>query len=252
MRKLSVAIITFNEESNIARALKSVSFADEIVVVDSHSTDKTVEICKEFGATVTLREFAGHVDQKNFALGLTEHDWVLSLDADEVITDGLKDEIIQVLNADNIKDGYKMPRLAFYLGRWIKHSGWYPDYKTRLVNKTKAKWVGIDPSDRLELDGALGTFKNDFLHYTYQDVAHHLRTINSYTSITAERLFEKGKKTCVLDLTVRPFLVLIKKYFLKLGFLDGIPGLVIAITTAFYTFSKYLKLRELWIKKENS
>jgi glycosyltransferase involved in cell wall biosynthesis len=245
LRKLSIAIITYNEERNIERALKSVDFADEIVIVDSFSTDNTVKICKEFTDKINLREFAGHIDQKNYALSLAENDWVLSIDADEVVTDELKDEIVNVLGAENLKQGYKIPRRAFYLGRWIKHSGWYPDYKVRLVNKNHAKWGGIDPHDKMEVDGNVGRLKGKLLHYTYNDLAHHFLVINKYTTIAAKRLFENGQKAHISDITIRPIFSFIKKFIIKLGFLDGLAGFVIAISTAFYTFSKYLKLYEL-------
>ena len=244
MRKLSVAIITYNEEGNIERALSSVDFADEIIIVDSFSTDNTVEICKKFTDKIHPREFAGHVDQKNFALSLAENDWVLSIDADEVVTDKLKDEIINILGGVDLKQGYKLPRRAFYLGRWIKHSGWYPDYKVRLVNKDHAKWGGIDPHDKLEVDDVVGRLKGELLHYTYKDLAHHFQVINKYTTIASKRLYENGKKAHVTDIVIRPVFLFIKKFIIKLGFLDGLAGFIIAVSTAFYTFSKYLKLYE--------
>jgi glycosyltransferase involved in cell wall biosynthesis len=252
LRKLSVAIITFNEEKNIERALKSVDFADEIIVVDSFSTDATVEICKKYTDNVTLREFKGHIDQKNHALSLTANDWVLSIDADEEVTAKLKENIIAVLKSDGVKDAYKMPRRSFYLGRWVRFSGWYPDYNVRLVNKNKSKWGGIDPHDKMMVDGECGTLKGDLLHYPYKDIAHHLDTINKYTSIAAGRLYEKGKTTSVLNIAVRPVFTFIKKFFLKLGFLDGVAGFVIAVSTAFYTFSKYLKLYDLAKKRKEN
>ncbi len=245
MKKLSVAIITFNEEKNIARALKSVDFADQIIVVDSLSSDRTVEICKQFSAKTTLREFPGHIDQKNFALSLTTHDWVLCIDADEVVTDKLKSEILTVLNSDDSHAGYKFPRCTFYLGRWIRHSGWYPDYNIRLLDKTRAKWGGVDPHDKIMLDGGCGVLKGDLLHYPYRDISHHMSTINSYTSIAADRLFKAKKRARITDITLRPLFSFIKKYFIKFGFLDGVAGFVIAVTTAFYTFNKYLKLSEM-------
>ena len=245
MKKLSVAIITFNEENNLPRALKSVDFANEVIVVDSFSTDKTVEIAKESGAVVSQREFPGHVDQKNHALSLTTHDWVLSIDADEAVTDELKAEIVELLKRDDLKAGYKMPRKCFYLGKWIIHSGWYPDYNIRFVDKTRAKWGGTDPHDKLMLEGETGTLKGDLLHYPYNDLAHHFTTINKYTSIAADRLFKKGKKAGIADITIRPFLIFFKKFILKLGFLDGLQGFVISASTMWYTFCKYLKLYSL-------
>ena len=242
MRKLSVAIITYNEERNIERALKSVDFADEIIVVDSFSDDMTEEICSRYSVKFSKREFKGHIDQKNHALSLAENSWVLSIDADEEVTAGLKAEIVAILKADITKDGYKMPRRAYYLGRWIKHSGWYPDYNIRLVDKSKAEWIGIDPHDKLSVAGEVGKLGGDLLHYPYNDLSHHFCTIDKYTSTAASRLYDKGRRASVIDFTIRPIFTFLKKYILKLGILDGLAGLVIAVTTAFYTFSKYLKL----------
>ncbi len=247
MKKLSVVIITYNEENNIRRALGSVDFADEIVIVDSYSTDRTVEICKEFTKKIHLKEFLGHVAQKNYALSLAQNEWVLSIDADEEVSGGLKDEILKVMSGDdNISmNGYKMPRRAFYLGRWIRHSGWYPDQKVRLVKKSEALWEGIDPSDKLVVTGSVGAFRSDLLHYPYKDFSHNLQTIDKYTTITAKRLFESGRRAGFTDIFIRPLFTLLKKLVIKAAFLDGLSGIVIAFSTAFYTFSKYLKLYEL-------
>lgn len=246
--KLSVVVITFNEERNLDRCLKSVKeISDEIVVVDSFSTDKTEEIAKAHNARFYQHLFSGHVEQKNYALTKAENEWVLSLDADEVVDDRLKQEIIRVKDSANGDYSYSMNRLTWYCGRWVRHSGWYPDKKVRLFNRSKVKWGGVNPHDRIEVGQTrVIHLEGDILHYSYHSISDHVRQIDRFSSISAEMKLSQGRKVRVLiHLIFYPFFVFIKTYFLKLGFLDGYAGFVVAVMNAYYRFLKYAKLREL-------
>jgi len=243
--KLSVTIITRDEEANIERALRSVQFANEIVVVDSGSKDATCEIAGKFTDKVVFNQWPGHIKQKQYAVDMAENDWILSIDADEEVSKELADKILSSLSEKNLPGGFNVNRKSFYLGRWIEHSGWRPDRRIRLFNRRKAKWGGYDPHDRVECRGEVKNLGADLLHYPYKDIAHHLSTINSYTTIMAAELFRKGKTGGIIDILFRPIFAFFKKIFIKKAFLDGFPGLVIAGTTAVSVFFKYAKLREL-------
>lgn len=243
MEKLSVTIITLNEESNIRDALESVKWADEIVVVDSGSTDKTVDICREYTDKVFYNPWPGHIAQKNLAIEKSTHHWILSIDADERVTPELAGEIKRVLEGPSV-DAYAVPRLVFYLGRWIDHS-WYPDYKVRLFRRDKGRWGGINPHDKVVVDGKVERLKGDLLHYSYKDIAHHVNTMNSFTTISAREYSKLGKEAGLLDLIFKPAGMFLKKYLLKQGFRDGMPGFIIAVSSAYYVFLKYAKLWEL-------
>ena len=245
MPKLSVTIITKDEQANIERAIKSVLFADEIVVVDSGSTDKTCEIAGEYTDRVIFNEWPGHVKQKQFAVDAAKHDWILSIDADEEISEPLADKIKKLFSTDLQVDAFNVNRRSFYLDRWIYHSGWYPDKRIRIFNRKKARWGGYDPHDWVQCDGDVKYINQDILHYPYKNISHHLSTINKYTTIMAEQLFRMGKRASILDLIFRPCLVFLKKMILKGAFLDGYPGLVIAYSTALSVLIKYVKLREM-------
>lgn len=244
MEKLSVTIITLNEENNIRDALESVKWADEIVVVDSGSSDKTVYICKEYTDKVFYNSWPGHIAQKNFAIDKSTHHWILSIDADERVTPELAGEIKEVLK-DPKAYAYAVPRHVFYLGRWIDHSGWYPDYKVRLFNKDKGRWGGINPHDEVVVDGRSECLNGDLIHYSYKDISHHVNTINNFTSIGAEEYLKLGKRGSPWDMVSRPIGTFLKKYLLKQGFRDGLPGFIIAVSSAYYVFLKYAKLWEL-------
>ena len=247
---LSACIITFNEEHNIRECLESVAWADEIVVVDSFSTDATVDVCRKFTSEVHQREWPGWVAQKNYACSMAQHEWVLSLDADERVTPGLREEIEDVLGAAEIGyDAFAMPRLTWYMGRWIRHGGWYPGRRVRFFRKSKTQWVGDILHERAEVDGPVGRFKGDILHYTYRDFSHHLQTIDRYSTASAEVLFSQGKRCRWFHLILRPPSNAFRKYILQLGILDGVPGLLIALATAMLSLSKYAKLREMWYRE---
>jgi len=241
---VSVAIITFNEENKIEDCLKSVWWADEKLVVDSHSKDATRDIAERFGANIVERDWAGYINQKNFALELCRNDWVLCLDADERVSKELYEEIKSVLNSGTA-DGYSMPRKVFYINRWIKHCGWYPAPKVRLVKKDKARWGGVDPHDRLFVEGKTEKLKGDIYHLSFDSIYDHLKTIDNFTRVGAEEAFKNGKRANLLDITARPLFTFIKMYFIKLGFLDGVAGLIVCLLSSFHTYTKYQRLYKL-------
>ena len=246
--KISAVIITLNEEENIGRCLDSLQgIADEIVVVDSYSTDRTAEVCRNRQIVFKQHPFEGHIEQKNFAVSCAAYDHVLSLDADEALSDELKESILRV-KQDWQYDGYSCNRLTNYCGKWIRHSGWYPDCKLRLWDRRKGRWGGINPHDRVILDesGRVFHIDRDLLHYSYPTLKAHVDTINNFSEIAARAAHAKGRQARLLrDIMLNPPLTFLKKYFLKLGILDGYEGFVIAIHTAYGKFLKYIKLREL-------
>ena len=250
--KISVAVITYNEEKKLGQCLESVKWADEIVVLDSFSTDKTVEIAKKYTDKVFQHTFDGHIQQKNRALDLCSNEWVLSLDADEVLSDGLKEEILAIKNSgkEPEADGFYINRKIRYLGRWIRHGNWYPDYKLRFFKRSRARWGGINPHDTIILNGKTARLNGELLHYSYDSVADHLNTVNKFTSIMAKEYHEKGKKPSLLNLTLRPFFGFFKSYILKRGFLEGKRGFIIAVIDSYYVFLKFVKVFEIQLKQK--
>jgi glycosyltransferase involved in cell wall biosynthesis len=241
--KISATIITFNEERNIARAIESLRCADEILVVDSGSNDRTVEIAEKLGARVIEHNWVGYSDQKNWAAGQAAHDWILSLDADEAVSEMLEAEIWQLKKNGAGAAAYTMPRLAQYLGRWILHSGWYPDRKIRLYDRKRAKWVGAYVHERLEVEGKVESFEGPILHFPCQSLSEHLRTMDRYTTLAAEQLVAQKKKIALSNLLFKPAWELFRTYVLKRGFMDGAEGLAIAWMGALYVFLKLAKAR---------
>lgn len=243
---LSVVIITFNEERNIARCLESVKdLADEILVVDSFSTDGTEEICAGYHVKFVKHTFAGHIEQKNYAAGLATYDWVISLDADEALTPELKDSIAKALENPQFK-AYKMNRLTFYCGQWIRHCGWHPDSKARLWNRHSGMWGGTNPHDRWELhnrDQQYGKLKGDLLHYSYYTISDHLKQIEYFTEIAAIAEAAAGKSPSIPKVVLGPAIKFIKSFFFQLGFLDGYYGFVICRLSAMASLIKYVKTR---------
>jgi len=247
MIKLSVVVITFNEERNIERCLASVKgLADELVVVDSYSGDRTREICESFGARFIEHKFDGHIEQKNFALSQAGFSHVLSLDADEAVSPELKASILSV-KEHWTRDAYEMNRMTNYCGKWIRHSGWYPDRKIRLFDKTKGRWSGINPHDRVAMDvgAGVGRLNGDILHYSYYEVSDHVKQIDYFTGISARMLFEQGRRPSILRMFLGPLFRFCRDYLLKLGFLDGYEGLVICALSSQAVFLKYAKLRQM-------
>ena len=243
--KISATVITFNEEENIAAALESLSWADEIIVVDSESTDRTVEIARRYTDKIFIRPWPGYSAQKNFASDQARNDWVFSLDADERISDELASELARLdLDAESGFAGFEMPRQTYYLGRWIKHSGWYPDYKLRLCDRRRGRWRGDYVHEALEVDGDVGRLSGDLLHYTVRDASEHHLRIDRYTSLAAEQSHSQGKRASFAALFFIPLTTFIRSFVVKRGFLDGVQGLAIAFFAAHYAFLKTLKLWE--------
>lgn len=251
MIQLSAVIITFNESRNIERCLESlVDVADEIVVVDSNSTDNTRAICERFKVKFITHAFEGHIEQKNYAITQATYPHILSLDADECLDAILKKEIIAV-KQNFIADGYSMNRLTNYCGQWIRHTTWYPDIKLRLWDSRKGKWGGVNPHDRFEmhtLNSKIIHLNGDILHYSYFSTEEHLQKIESFTNIAANALFKTGKKASFLKLYLSPIAGFIKNYFIALGFLEGRYGFLISKYAALATYLKYKKLQQLYMQ----
>ena len=248
MVAISAVIIAKNEEANIGRCLKSLAgAADDILVVDSHSVDATVRISRAAGARVVQHEFEGHIQQKNYALEIARHDHVLSLDADEALSDPLKASILAIKNRWRA-DGYAFNRLTNYCGRWIRHGGWYPDRKIRLWNRNRGRWGGVNPHDRVIMasDATIGRLDGDLLHFSYSSIQQHRAKIDTFATIAAAEAHKAGRRSNrVLDMAVNPAFTFLKKYFLQLGLMDGAAGFSIAVYSAYGKFLKYSKLREL-------
>lgn len=240
--KFSAVIICKNEEHNIEACLESVRWCDEIVVVDSGSTDRTVELAKKFTPKVIFHEWPGYVAQKNYALDQATGDWILSLDADERCTPELRDALKREAESDAV--AFEVKRHVFYLGRWINHGGWYPDWRVRVVRRGRAKWGGTDPHDKLIPDVPAKRIHADIHHYTYQNYSHQLRIINHFSDVVTDGWIKSGKRFSLFMALFHPPIKFLECYVWKLGFLDGWPGFVIAIASAFYVFTKQVKLRE--------
>ena len=245
MIKISATIITYNEEKNIKRCIDSLDFVDEIVVIDSLSSDNTCAIAKELGAKVIDQKFLGHIDQKQLAVKNATHDWILSLDADEEVSDELKASILKLIKSPLKHDAYEMKRVSFHLGRWIRHGGWYPDKKIRFFNKQKAHWGGYNPHDKVIVEGTVGQLEGDLKHYVFKDLRHNIDTNNSYSSIMAEDLYKNGKKFSYFKLFLKPVGKFLEVYLYKRGFLDGMAGFIIAVGASYSMFLKFAKLWEL-------
>lgn len=245
MPKLSVTVITLNEAANLAAALESVRWADELVVVDSGSTDDTVAIARRYTDRVITTGWPGYVAQKNFAATHASHDWILSLDADERVSDTLAAEIRAVLAHDPAPAGYRMPRVTFHLGRWIRGTDWYPDHQLRLYDRRRARWTGRLVHESVSADGEVGQLRAELQHYAYRDIAHHLRTMDRYTTLAAQQMFEEGRRASWPELLAHPVAAFLRNYVLRTGFAEGMPGLVISLMNAAYVGLKYAKLWEL-------
>ncbi len=247
MDKLSVAIITLNEERNIGRCLESVqAVADEIVVVDSFSTDDTSEICESYGVNFSTHPFEGHIEQKNYALSLCAHKHVLALDADEALSAELKESILNEKQS-GFKNAYSMNRLTRYCGRWIRHGGWYPDKKIRLVNKEQASWGGTNPHDKLLTHRTIKPIhlEGDLLHYSINTIDEHIKVVHNFARLGAHALHKKGEKAPVLMEYLSPVYKFIQSYFFQLGLVEGKHGWHIAKYSAKSKYLKYKLLREL-------
>jgi len=252
--RLSIVVITFNEERNLARCLDSVKdIADEIVVVDSNSTDNTVAIAASYNARVIQHPFIGYGEQKNFATQQASNDWILSLDADETITPELKQSILEV-KRDPVFSVYQMSRLTNYCGKWIRHCGWYPDKQTRLYNRTKGKWEEPKVHEYWRLDNDKeqgGNLKGDILHYSFTTINEHLRKIEKYSELAARESVENGKAATLFKIFFSPKWHFVNEFILQLGFLDGFYGYTVCRLSVYATFLKYSKIR-LYYKQKMS
>lgn len=247
MTPISVVIITFNEERNIERCILSVkSVADEILVVDSFSKDRTQEICEKHGVRFVQHAFEGHIEQKNWAASQATYPHVLSLDADEALDDVLQVQILEV-KSNWTAAGYEMNRLTNYCGKWVHHCGWYPDTKLRLWDSRLGKWAGTNPHDKYEMQAGckIQKLRGDILHYSYYTREDHYKQVDYFTTILAQSQYKIGKKASIMVLYMSPIVKFFKDYFLKLGFLDGKTGFIICRISAYATFVKYRKLRNL-------
>ena len=243
--RISACVICRNEEKNIKRCLDSLKWVHDIILVDSMSTDRTVEIAKGYTDRIFQREWPGYAAQKNFALSKAESDWVLSLDADEAVSRALRDEISTEIARPDALDGYRIPRHSFYQGRWINHSGYYPDRQLRLFRREKGRWMGGRVHERMAVKGRVGDLKQDLLHYPYGGgISGQLRTVNSFSTLLAKDMYEQGKRFHLPLLFSRPLFKFLEVYVLKKGFMDGLPGLIIAVSDAYAMFVRYVKLRE--------
>lgn len=254
MNKLpvSLVIITHNEEANIARCIESAPFVSEIVVVDSGSTDNTLAIAQKYGAKTHHLPWQGFGPQKNAALELASHNWVLSLDADEALSPELAQEIQALFTATNFNshDAYVLPRLNWFCGRWMRHSGMYPDYQTRLLQKHKVKWTSAQVHEKVVAKNSK-TLSQPILHWSFRNISHQVETINRYSTLRAQEFFKKNKTSGPLKIFLKTFSKFFEIYFLKRGFLDGVQGLMVSITGAFATYLRWAKLYELRMAKKH-
>lgn len=246
MATLSVTVITRNEEANIADCLRSASFADEIIVLDSGSTDRTEELARQFTSRFYHFNFEGFGKAKNQALDLAQMDWVFVLDADERITESLRREIQKILAADGPEDGYRVPRRNFFCGREIRHLGWYPDYSIRLFRRHLGRFNEREVHESVSVNGRVGTLKEPLLHYTYKSVSDLVQRLDRYSTLAAMQLLKEGKKPRCGELLWRPWLTFIKHYFWQRGFLEGWDGYTLSFLYSTYNFLKYCKFRELY------
>lgn len=245
MPNVTVTIITKNEAADIADALKSVAWADELIVVDAESTDDTVPIARQFTDRVYVRQWSGYIDQKNHAASLATNDWIFSLDADERVTPQLSEEIRSVLAKEPAWRGYRMPRVSFHLGRWMRTTDMYPDYQLRLYDRRRGRWDGMHVHESVRVDGSVGYLKNELQHYPYRDLSEHLIRMDRYTSLAARQMLAEGRRTTIGDLLVHPPAAFLRNYIVKGGLRDGTAGLIISLVNSYYVMLKFAKLWEL-------
>jgi len=242
---ITATIITLNEATHIAAALDSVRWADEIVVVDAESTDDTVAIAKRWTDRVMVRPWPGYIDQKNFAAAQASHDWIFSLDADERVTPELASEVTALVAAGPPLAAYRMPRVSFYLGRWIRSTDWYPDHQLRLYDRRRARWAGRYVHESVNVEGDVGRLRAELQHYPYGNVSHHLRTIDRYTTLAARQMFEDGRRAGPPRIVLQAAAAFLRNYLLRGGIKDGGAGLIVSLINSYYVAMKFAKLWEL-------
>jgi len=243
--KVSVTVITRNEAADIGDALRSVSWADELIVVDSESTDATVAIARQHTDRVIVRQWPGYIAQKNYAASVASHDWILSLDADERVTVDLAAEIQATLATVPAPTAFRMPRVTWHLGRWIRTTDWYPDYQTRLYDRRHAEWTGRYVHEAVSVRGSIAGLRGELQHYAYRDIADHLETIERYTTYAATEMHESGRRAGILQIAGHPPLAFLRNYVAHGGIRDGIPGFIISAMNSYYVLLKFAKLWEL-------
>ena len=245
--QLTVTVITYNEADHIAAALDSVSWADEVIVVDSGSTDGTVEIARGKAHRVIQRGWPGYSDQKNFAADSATHDWMLSMDADERVTPALSREIRELLQRGPRLRGYRIKRVSFYLGRWIRTTDWFPDYQLRLYDRRAGRWNGLKIHESFQLnEGAPGVLAGEMDHYAYRNISHHLQKIDAYTTLIADQWVAEGRQTSMAAMALHPWFAFVRNYILRRGFKDGTAGFLVSLLNSYYVF---LKLAKLWERR---
>lgn len=242
---VTVTIITLNESRHIGEAIDSAAWADEILVVDSGSTDDTVATATARGVRVMGRNWPGYVDQKNYAASVASHDWIFSLDADERIPEALADEVRRIVSADPPERAFRVPRVTFHLGRWVRTTDFYPDYQTRLYDRRAARWQGKYVHESVVADGPVGQLTNELQHYSYRDLSDHVERINRYSTLAAQQMYESGRRAGALDLLLHPAAAFLRNYLLRGGFADGTAGLTISLVNAWSVLLKFAKLWEL-------
>lgn len=245
MTPVSVTIITRDEAANIEACLASVAWADEVLVVDCGSTDRTVDLAKAKGVRVVVKDWPGYGAQKNFAATQAAHHWILSVDADERVTPELATEIRARLAGQVSAAGFRIPRVTFHLGRWIRTTDWYPDYQLRLYDRRRARWKERRVHESVTADGPVEDLANDLQHFAYRDITHHHQTMDRYTTLAAEDMYASGRRAGFADLAFHPPAAFLRNYVLRRGFTDGIPGFIISAMNAHYVFLKFAKL---WAK----
>ena len=244
--KLTVTVITRNEAANIEGALESVKWADEIVVVDSHSADETVALAQRFAARIVVHDWEGYSAQRNYAAAIAANDWILAIDADERVPPALAAEIQEIMRTGTSVGGYRMPRVSHYLGRWIRGTDWYPDYQLRLYDRRVGRFNGKRVHESVELTtGRPSTLRNDLQHYPYRDISDHVISIDHYTTLAAEEWFSEGRRTNPIEVMVHPPAAFLRNYIVRRGFRDGTAGFLISSLNSYYVFLKILKLWEL-------
>lgn len=247
---ISSFLVCKNEETHIAACLDSLSFCDEIVVVDSFSTDKTLEICKNYNVRLLQREWPGYKLQKEFACSQTKHEWVLFMDADEVVSQELREEILSLVsdpNNEKIKQysAFRVKRAMFFLGKWWRKGGWYPEHRIRFFRRDAVEWIGKDPHENVRVHGKIGDLSGEIFHFSYDDIPDQIKKLSSHAFVRAKSDFDSGKVVSFEKLFIRPLLRFLKFYFIKKGYREGMSGLIVAVFESFYTFMKYARLWEL-------
>ena len=238
-----MTVITRNEAANVAAALQSVAWADEIIVVDAESTDETVAVAERIGATrVVVRPWAGYVEQKNYAASLAAHDWIFSLDADERVPPALAASVRQALATEPAAAAFRMRRVTWHLGRWIRTTDWYPDYQTRVYDRRRAQWTGRYVHEGLAVNGPVGDLTGELEHRPYRDISEHLDTIDLYSTAAAAQMREAGRSAGLVQMLLHPPLAFLRNYIARRGFRDGLPGAIVSVMNSYYVFLKFAKL----------